>query len=60
MLLEGLELGSDELSWRKKVKRGAGSTQQQRTEGGGGETGERRIKGEELCSKLKKRLSAVG
>lgn len=59
MLLKGLELGSDELSWRKKVKRGAGSTQQQRTEGGGG-TGERRIKGEELCSKLKKRLSAVG
>lgn len=35
MLLKGLELGSDELSWRKKVKRGAGSTQQQRTEGGG-------------------------
>lgn len=38
-------------------KRGAGSTQQQRTEGW---TGERRMKGEELCSKLKKRLSAVG
>lgn len=44
----------------EESKKRSGQYTTAKDRGGGGETGERRIKGEELCSKLKKRLSAVG